>query len=271
VDWVDATGRLVRREHAFGVTLEHSPFEVNYTNYQAALPERRAEDQPLVISGLTRLVDEASLPAASAVTLQVVVSRWDGPAWPHAVGALVGGRQRVRGDTVEITAGPKGWTDSTPPPRPRNTMVMTPADASILQAAVSDALTGLAPGGDTLGTLARWVARAVQYVDTETAPTGSVTVARSRRGGLEGKVLLFVALAEMAGYPARPVYGVEVGRGHLPAHLWAEVWRGGWESVDPVFGHAPASTSLLRIGEGATVRPLAMVTQAGGLRVRVLR
>jgi hypothetical protein len=41
VEWVDARGRVMRREHAFGVVIERSPFEVNYTNYQtpaAALP-----------------------------------------------------------------------------------------------------------------------------------------------------------------------------------------------------------------------------------------
>jgi hypothetical protein len=201
---------------------------------------------------------------------RVVVSRWDGPAWPGAAEALAGGRQRVTGDTIDIAAAAIGGTDSTPPPRGRNTAAWSSADSSVLRAALSNALAG-SPGGDTIAVLARWVARAVQYVDSASVPTGSVTVARSRAGGLEGKVQLFIALAELAGYPSRAVHGVEVTRAHLPAHQWAEVWREGWEAVDPVFGQAPASTSLLRTGVGATARPLAMVTQAGGLRVRVLR
>lgn len=270
VDWVDARGRLVRREHAFGVTLERSPFEVNYTDYQAALRLRPAGDAAQPISGLGRLVDEAGAPPMGGGNRRVVVSRWDGPAWPRAAGALAGGRQAVTGDTIEILVAATGGTDSTPPPRRRNTAAWSSADSSVLQAALSSALAG-SPGRDTIAVLAGWVARAVQYVDSTSAPTGSVTVARNRAGGLEGKVQLFVALAELAGYPSRAVYGVDVTRGHLPAHQWAEVWREGWEAVDPVFGQAPASTALLRIGVGATVRPLAMVTQAGGLRVSVLR
>jgi len=270
VDWVDAGGRVVRREHAFGVVIERSPFEVNYTNYQAALREAPGT-ATAVPTGMRRVaVPRRGAPADTAIR-RVVVSRWDGPAWPGSVGAFAGGRQRVTGDTVEIRAAADGGEDTTASPHRRNTAGAGGADRAVLATALSEALAQGPEGGDSLGALARWVARAVQYVDSEDAPTGSVTVARVRRGGIEGKVALFVALAELAGYRARPVYGVDVSQDALPAHQWAEVWRDGWEAVDPVFGQAPASTALLRVGEGAWSRPLLMVTQVGGLRVRTLR
>jgi hypothetical protein len=184
---------------------------------------------------------------------------------------FAGGRQAVTGDTVTILALPKAGTDTTSPRHPRNTGEFGGSEANPLQDALGDALAGLPAGADTVSILASWVARAVLYLDTSNAATGSVTVARARQGGLEGKVALFLALAELAGYPARAVFGVDVTRPGLPAHVWAEVWRLGWEAVDPGRGHAPASTTLLRIGEGATIRPLALVPLIGGLRVTVLR
>lgn len=270
VDWVDAGGRVVRREHAFGAVIERSPFEVNYTNYQAALREAPA-GEGAIPTGVRRLPVARRGPPADTATRRVVVSRWDGPAWAGSVGAFAGGRQRVVGDTVEIRAAPGGGEDTTASTHRRNTGGAGGGDTAPLATALSEALAQGPAGGDSLVALARWVARAVQYVDSEDAPTGSLTVARVRRGGIEGKVALFVALAELAGYRARPVYGVEVSQEALPAHQWAEVWRDGWEAVDPVLGQAPASTALLRIGEGASLRPLLMVTQVGGLRVRTLR
>ncbi|HEX9166356.1 MAG TPA: transglutaminase domain-containing protein [Gemmatimonadales bacterium] len=269
VDWVDARGQVIRREHAFGIVIERSPFEVNYTNYQTALRQSPAAEMAVPAGARRSIDDTLGRPVATALR-RVVVSRWDGPAWAGSVEALAGGRQQVVGDTVEIRPYPGGGESTTASPHRRNTAPTAAADERILATALSEALTGTTEGGDTLPALARWVARAVQYVDSDGAPTGSLTVARTRRGGVEGKVALLVALAELAGYRARPVYGVDVSRDPLPAHQWVEVWRNGWEAVDPVFGEAPASTTLLRIGEGASMRPLVMVPQVGGLRVRML-
>lgn len=270
VDWVDAGGRVLRREHAFGVVVERSPFEVNYTNYQAALRDSSA-GAAAIPTGIRRLAGARRRPPGDTATRRVMVSRWDGPAWPGSAGAFAGGRQRVAGDTVEIRAAAGGGADTTASPHWRNTAAAGAADRAVLATALSEALAQGPEGGDSLAVLARWVARAVQYVDSENAPTGSLTVARGRRAGSEGKVALFVALAELAGYRARPVYGVDVSQDGLPGHQWAEVWRDGWEAVDPVLGQLPASTALLRVGEGASLRPLIMVTQVGGLRVRTLR
>ena len=269
IDWVDARGLVVRREHAFGVVIERSPFEVNYTNYQADLRQSPADGMAIPAGARRSIDDSLGRPVGTAIR-RVVVSRWDGPAWAGSVEGLAGGRQRVIGDTVEIRPFAGGGESATASPHRRNTVPTAAADAGILATALSEALAGLPEGGDTLAALAGWVARAVQYVDSDAAPAGSLTVARTRRGGVEGKVALLVALAELARYPARAVFGVDVSRDQLPAHQWVEVWRNGWEALDPVFGEAPASTALLRIGEGASIRPLVMVPQVGGLRVRTL-
>jgi hypothetical protein len=269
VDWIDASGRLARREYAFGVGITRSPFEVNYTNYQRSLSARRGDSVPDV-SGLHRLVDQPRS-EGNRQRVRILVARLDGPAWSGAALTFSGVRQRVSGDTVTIDLLSQPGADTTPPPHPRHTADSGGADGSTLQEALANALAGLPPGGDTVAALANWVARGVLYLDTSSAPTGTATVARTRRGTLEDKVGLFVALVDRAGYGARPVFGVDVTRPGLPAHLWAEVWRHGWEAVDPVRGQMPASTTLLRIGEGATIRPLALVPLIGGLRATVLR
>lgn len=269
VDWVDGTGRVLRREHAFGITLEQSPFEVGFNNYQAALRDA-ATGPPPVVSGLRPPGPPASGTARDA-PLRLLLRRWDGPAWPGAVVAVAGGRQEVQGDTVTIHPRPVRGADPTDAPRARHTRELSPVDRSALQEVLTTALPRPLAGEDTLAVLAAWVARAVLYVDSASGPTGIVTAARSGRGTLEDIVALYAALAELAGYPVRMVYGVDVGRPELPAHLWAEAWRDGWRAVDPARGTAPASTTLLRLGEGTTIRPLAVVPVLGGLRVTELR
>jgi transglutaminase-like putative cysteine protease len=52
-------------------------------------------------------------------------------------------------------------------------------------------------------------------------------------------------------------------------HVWVEVWRAGWQAVDPLTGR-PASAYLLRVVEGAADRPVALVPLVGGLRTELL-
>lgn len=59
---------------------------------------------------------------------------------------------------------------------------------------------------------------------------------------------IYVALARLAGLPARYCMGLTVGEG--ATHAWAEVWYGGaWHGWDPTRG-CPAGESYLRFGTG---------------------
>ena len=269
IDWIDAQGRLVRREQAFGVTLERSPFEMNFNNYRAGLTDRLLLS-PGRVPGTGRLVDGPGRPDTMRSEVTLVVSRADGAAWPGSAQGFAGGRQRVAGDTVYVARWGPGVVDSAPPTHQRHIGAIPAADAMILQAALREALAAYPTEPDTIARLARWVARAVRYVDTAGSPTGSVTVARERLGGLEGKVELFVALTRLVGIAARPVTGVDVSRPGLPAHAWAEIWRDGWMAIDPVFGDVPASACLLRVTEGAAPRPLVLVPLIGNLRTTMV-
>ena len=105
LEWIDAQGKLIRRDWAFGLRLERTPFEINYNMYQYRLKQGQLTPPANVPGLMSRLL----LPGVPDSTQQVFVARLartDGPAWDGAVGAFEGGRQAVNGDTVTIRAEP---------------------------------------------------------------------------------------------------------------------------------------------------------------------
>jgi hypothetical protein len=203
IDWIDAQGKRIQRDWAFGLRLVRSPFEINYNMYQARL--RQGELKPPVnVPGFT---SRRLLPGLPDTTKQLFVARLarsDGPAWDGAARAFDGGRQAVNGDTVTIRAGPVP---------------------------------------DTLAMLVR----------------------RAARSGRD-PVTAFIDLAGAAGFTARRVSGVDLARRELPSHTWVEVQDGPrWIAVDPAYGQAPASVSLLRVLVGGSDRPLLLVPLIGSL------
>jgi transglutaminase-like putative cysteine protease len=267
-EWIDAQGRVLRRDYAFGLTLARSPFEVNFTNYQSGRRNGRPPPTPQ-LSGTVRLVDRERGPDTTVGTVRLVVRRLDGPAWPGSAAGFAGGRQSSDGDTVVIRREPAG-VDPATPTRWRNTPASPPTDSAGVQRALEEALKANPGEPDTLRRLVHWVAHGVRYLDRQTTPTGISTVLRDKRAGVDGKVALLVALARQAGFPARAVAGVDVSDTTLPAHAWVEVWRNGWQAVDPVYGNVPASAYLLRVTEGAGAHPLVLVPLVGGLRTALL-
>ena len=203
IDWIDAQGRLIQRDWAFGLRLVRSPFEINYNMYQARL--RQGELKPP--ANVPGFMSRRLLPGLPDSMKQVFVARLaraDGPAWDDAVRAFEGGRQAVNGDTVTIRAEP-----------------------------VPDRL--------------------------------AVLVRRAARLGRD-PVTVFIDLAGAAGFTARRVSGIDLARPELPSHTWVEVQDGQrWIAVDPVYGQAPASVSLLRVVVGGSDRPLLLVPLIGSL------
>lgn len=68
------------------------------------------------------------------------------------------------------------------------------------------------------------------------------------RGVCQDYAHLYVALARLAGYPARYCMGLTIGEG--ATHAWAELYYGGaWHGYDPT-RNCPADDSYLRFGVG---------------------
>jgi hypothetical protein len=85
------------------------------------------------------------------------------------------------------------------------------------------------------------------------------------------RVPRFLTIAASAGLAARSVTGIDLSRPELPSHTWAEVLSGGqWIAVDPAYGRAPASVSLLRVVVGGSDRPLVLVPLIGSLKPTTL-
>jgi transglutaminase-like putative cysteine protease len=171
----------------------------------------------------------------------------------------------VKGDTVIID-------------RSAHTLDQTPAAGAYLETtrlaayttALGQAMARTGSAQDSLRALVGWVRQSIK-LGGEEAPGHAAGAVRSRTASAEGKVQLLVQLARLAGMPARPVVGVDVSQPELPAHVWAEVWQHDrWVAVDPVFGHAPAAASLLRVVEGFNARPLALVPLVASLRTTIL-
>lgn len=268
-DWIDGQGRVLAREYALGLRLAQSPFEVNYTNYQNRV---RTEGRPAIppLAGTTRLIDQSRRPDTSTGEVRAVIRRRDGAVWPGTIAALAGGRQATSADTVVIRGHPVG-ADTAIPTRWRNTPARTEADSSALRLALRNALQAHPEEPDTLRRLVLHVAHGVRYFDRQTEPTGFLTAIRGPAGtGLDGKVALMVALARAAGYPARAVSGVDLSHPSLPSHAWVEVWRAGWQAVDPVLGNMPASPWLLRLMEGSAGRAIALAPMFGMMEAQLL-
>lgn len=261
--WVTDQGWPIRWEYPFGARLTRRAFELVETDYRRL---RRAGSLPRVETA-AGLVSASALGLkldAGAVPLDIVVSRRDGLPIGGAAGMFAGGRQTVRGDTVTIHPTPGGGAPS-PPMHYRNTTGFTAQPMAVLSGALREAVERYGNTSDTVASLVKWVAQDVRLDRSNLAAVAPELVAVNGAGSREGKIRLLVALARVAGYPARAVTGLNVDHPLLPRYSWAEVWANGWLAVDPNEGQVPASTSLLRVMEGPG-RVVPLVTVAGALR-----
>lgn len=239
--WVTDGGRVLQREWAFGIRQDAAPYEVSYLTLPAASPRVR----PGTLLTGSRWVTPRPMEPPAASPVRVVLRRWDGPAWPGSVAPLGGGRQVVVGDTLTILADPVA--EPRPSPLPTDYVSdLYPGERRLLEAMLAGALALPAAASDTLAALAR---------------------AAGQQRGSAAAVRAFVGMAQLAGYAARPAHGIDVRSPGLPGHRWAEVWRGGWEAVDPARGHPRASTTLLRLGTGLLPGLETLVIAFGGLRL----
>ena len=262
--WVTDEGWPVLIEHAFGATLRRSAFELVENAYNRA---RQLEAIPRVVrpAGLSAVVELGLEPNPTPLPRRMVLGRTDDRVVPDGALLLSGGRQRAAGDTLVIEA--EGVAGAEPlSSHLRYNEGLTATERTMLSRGLSLAMQRVGNSVDTVAAITRWVARDLLKDLTVAAPISPVHVLTTGRGGPEGKARLVVALARLAGYPARVVSGVLVTDPRLPWHTWAEVWRDRWLAVDPTFGHVPASTALLRVMEGPA-RTIPMLTAVGALRV----
>jgi transglutaminase-like putative cysteine protease len=116
--------------------------------------------------------------------------------------------------------------------------------------------------------LTAWVYREVRKQPVLSVPS-ALDVLQQRVGDCNEHAVLFVALARALGIPARQQAGVIYQEGKFFYHAWAQVFLGGWVSVDPILNQVPADAAHIRLVEGDLDRQADLVRVIGRLKVEV--
>jgi hypothetical protein len=274
--WVDAQGHVVRGTLPLGFTIERTAFELAYENFRRRdtlrLMRASASPGPGTIVPTTLLNAGMHADPADAAVLRVRL----GGGRLDALD-LVGGRQRLDGDTLtvrresaaELAGGyALPHADSTPVGAYDADLLMTSLDRRIRTQARQVAGVERDPA-HVAAALTHWVAHTVQAEPSTAFPQASAVLIR-RRGDCNEHTVLFVALARALGLPARPVAGLLLVDGRYYYHAWAEVYLSDWVAVDPTLDQFPADVAHLRLVADGLARPTDLAPRVGRLTIDTL-
>ena len=267
---------LVRRDGAFAgpVLLPGRGFAVGDAEVTAEGPHRY---RALLTVGDARLgattdTDRDGAPLKVVDGDGVVAVRADEAeaAAPFApTDILVAGSLPVRGADAVAASGPVALVVAPvdrelPPPLPGQRVG---ADGRGWRAVLDDRLPGALPPGRRAGALDE-IEAIVREVDADIADdlgaAAPVDPLAAAAGDCTVHALAFAARADAAGVDTRIVTGFRLDGELLVRHRWAIAWtRGGWVSVDPAYGEAPAAPRLLGLAvHGTAAAELAMADAA---------
>ena len=244
--WVDPDGAVVRALLPGGATATRRAYEMAYENYRRNPPQ-------LSPFGVRGWVDPVAPPAvrsgeAATFVLDSGVARLAGSenAWQLASGDTVTVR-RATVRQVRASQQPLGSHDWALARRDDPRVLAQARQIGTTRNRVA-----------TARALVTWVHETLRKEPGRLLrPAAAVLEARS--GGVNEHVVLFVALAEANGLPARPVSGIVATPGGYYAHAWAEVWLGQWVPVDPALGQMPVDVAHVRLATGRLANPLELL------------
>jgi hypothetical protein len=262
--WVGRDGEVLKEESPLGFTLVKEEKE-------AAILKGRAGGKPEDLIALAAVPSPVRLPDPQSIRLL----RIHLGNLPRQGLDLEGGRQRLRGKTLEIQRESLSIQAPMLPLR-------TPALASYLQATPfiqSDhseikqmALSILQGERDSLAaarSLAAWV-----FANLEKRPTLSVPsaleVLRSRVGDCNEHTILYAGLARSVGLPTKVAAGLVYVNGKFYYHAWPEVYLGQWVAIDPTLNQFPADATHIRLIEGGLERQAELIQLMGKVSLDIL-
>ncbi len=259
--WVDEQGRLITSSQ-LGFQLERRPYEVAFENWK--LESDTGRQVMSAVTPANRNIVVASLLAAgkhagaSLSELRVRVSGID-----LRQVDLVGGRQRLSGDTLTIrtedvsSLAPRYIAIRDPRERARNADLQDEPFLEVDHAEIQAAAARIASFNRNPRSLAlslhAWVRDSLRGEATAGIPS-ALHVLHTRRGDANEYTQLFVALARAAGVPARVATGLLYVDGKFYSHAWPEIMLRGWVAVDPMLGQFPADAAHLRLVTGGPDR-----------------
>lgn len=284
--WIDAQGRVVLSSSPVGFATERSAFEIAYENFRRRDTARvaRASATPdssdvVPVTALAAGV-RTGLPEPGRARFRIRLAGVDLTGFDRL---LAGPRQRLSGDTLEITRETALQAHATPyrlPARDSGLARWLQPEPLIQtwdpRIAAQARLVVSSGGGRDRANPARaaellthWVHANLRREVATTVPSAE-KVLETRRGDCNDFATLYVALARSAGVPARTVSGLLYLNGRFYYHAWAEVYLADWVAVDPTFDQYPADAAHVRFAVGGLARQVELLPLVGRLTLEVL-
>jgi transglutaminase-like putative cysteine protease len=114
-----------------------------------------------------------------------------------------------------------------------------------------------------------WVYTNLRKEITLSVPS-ALQVLEARQGDCNEHTVLYVALARAVGLPTRTAVGVVYVRGRFYYHAWPEVFLNGWVAVDPTLGQYPADAAHIRFLVGGLARQVELIRLIGRLKLNII-
>ncbi|MDH7498964.1 MAG: transglutaminase domain-containing protein [candidate division NC10 bacterium] len=188
---------------------------------------------------------------------------------------LEGGRQRVRGEILEIRREVLDFPPSKLPIREPSLaayLQATPfiqSDHPELKRMAGSILQGERDSLTAAKMLAAWVFERIEKRPTLSIPS-ALEVLQSRVGDCNEHTILYVGLARSVGLPAKVASGLVYVKGKFYYHAWPEVFVGRWVAIDPTLNQFPADATHLRLIEGGLERQAELVRLMGKVSLQIL-
>jgi transglutaminase-like putative cysteine protease len=263
--WCDPQGRILKEVTPMGLTM------LREDAMQARMGMRQGDDAVDITSSTMVPVEEPLEVQAGLRYLRVLLEGVDLTGFE-----IEGGRQRLRGSTLEISREDMVSLPGVSIPV-RNRAFRPFVEPTLFLQSDDEKIRNLAReiiGQEKEGVEAARLLMDWTYQNLEKRPTVSVPsaldVLEERAGDCNEHATLMAALGRAVGIPAKVVVGLVHARGGFYYHAWNEVWVGTWVSLDPVMDQFPADVTHLKFIEGGLEEQIRMAQVIGRLSIDVL-
>jgi len=198
-----------------------------------------------------------------------------------------GGRQRLRGDILEIHKEPfesvfehdapsaigmnreeEGVQGGVSEEYLEETMFVQSKDPAIVELS-REIIGGQKDLREMTRRIHEWVYRNIEKVPMITLPVAA-KVLSMKKGDCNEHTVLFTALTRAAGIPTRIAVGLTYQDGFFYYHAWPEVFLDAWVAVDPTLGQFPADAAHIRILTGDMDKHVQLLSIIGKLKIEGL-
>ena len=262
--WVGPEGEILKEESPLGFTLVKEEKET-------AILKGRGRGKPEDLIAATAVPSRVRIPNPRALR----VLRLDLGDLPREGLDLEGGRQRLRGNSLEIVREDLSFQSPRLPLRGSGLdpyLRPTPfiqSDHPELEQTSSSILKGERDSLLAAKELATWVFENVEKRPILSIPS-SLEVLHSRVGDCNEHTALFAGLARAAGLPTKMVAGLVYVKGNFYYHAWPEIYVGRWVAIDPTLNQFPADATHVRLIEGGLDRQAELARVIGKVNLEIL-